>query len=200
MLASSSRLWGQCRLLRLVILMTSRLGSQFGSLAMGSSSLRSQPGTLALVLMRAAIRTSQALLHQAVQPPRQVVQPGHSAAADAGRLHHLRVGRKRRVLRRAGGARLDGGRVLCRRHGPHCGRMRHTGVQHEFHAERAGNRGPVGFVPDLELDPDRSLTPSSSSEPPSYLLILTTITCARRGACRCCSPTSLVARVPQDCC
>ena len=40
---------------------------------------------------------------------------------------------------------------------------------------------------------------SNSSEPPSYLLTLTTITCARRGACSCCSPASLVARVPQDC-
>ena len=40
----------------------------------------------------------------------------------------------------------------------------------------------------------------SSSEPPSYLPSLTTITCARRGACSCCSSASSVARVPQDCC
>ena len=40
----------------------------------------------------------------------------------------------------------------------------------------------------------------SSFEPPSYLPSLTTITCARRGACSCCSSASSVARVPQDCC
>ena len=40
----------------------------------------------------------------------------------------------------------------------------------------------------------------SSFEPPSYLPLLITITCARRGACSSCSAASSVARVPQDCC
>ena len=40
---------------------------------------------------------------------------------------------------------------------------------------------------------------TSSFEPPSYPPTLTTITCARRGACSCCSSASSVARVPQDC-
>ena len=45
----------------------------------------------------------------------------------------------------------------------------------------------------------RSRTLVSASEPPCYLPTLTTITCARHGARVCCSSTSLVMRVPQDC-
>ena len=41
---------------------------------------------------------------------------------------------------------------------------------------------------------------ASLFEPPSYLPSLTTITCARRGACSSCSAASFVARVPQDYC